>query len=481
MTEHVRQRHVLLRNRVPRAWSVSFPDPISPDGVRGDRARNMVAEVARGAARVRNDFDRVSIYQRPIFNATWDDNARRWVDLVRQGEEGFSFCPTEENREVVYRCTPFWYRVEYTDEGGLVFASVTDRPLAGYKLAPMFKNGSTYEYRPCFEMSLDEDGNPHSRAGMQATTSTPAELMDALRSYSSCARTEKMADWFCDYILMLVEFGTRNLQGIMRGVNMSYVGLYPIYEEPSVETGFYVENRESLAVGTELRMICENMEEVNETRVKVVSVSDEETEFGYRVTLNKSGLEDLFDLYEITFARFPCKTGSALTQITNASSGFYETDGRLPCVWRGKENPWGNISSLVCDVLFDFKNYTQMDVYTLADPQMLDGELNDHYTKIETREFYFQPNREWGYVEKFSYVGEDYRMIPAATQLTSVSLNCATHTQINPPSKNGGIRFLRVGGDYNIQVGVNAACFDLFGGEYLSKFGARMILEEAIG
>ena len=112
MTEHVKQKHLLAIDRMTRAWSVSFdPDSVSPDGTREDLAANMVANVAVGDQKVRNDFDRVSIFKRPIFNATWDSTKGCWVDLVAQGEAGFTFSPTQENREVVYRCQPFWYKL----------------------------------------------------------------------------------------------------------------------------------------------------------------------------------------------------------------------------------------------------------------------------------------------------------------------------------------------------------------------------------
>ena len=197
MTEHVKQKHLLAVDRTPRAWTVTFdPESVSPDGKRGDLARNMVANVAVGEEKVRNDFDSVPIFNRPIFNATWDSDLRCWVDLVERGEPGFTFTPTEENREVVYRCTPFWYKIGFEDGQGPTYVSVSDQPLEGYKLAPMFKNATTYEYRPCFELAIGSDKKPHSRAGLLPFDSDVYNLEIALRSYGSGAHTETMADWF---------------------------------------------------------------------------------------------------------------------------------------------------------------------------------------------------------------------------------------------------------------------------------------------
>ena len=256
MTEHVKQKHLLSINRRRHAWSVSFDlDSVSPDGVREDLARNMVANVAVGSGIVRNDFDRISIFQRPIFNATWDSATQRWVDFVAQGEPGFSFSPTEENREVLYRCQPFWYKIEFEGLYGPKFVSVTDTPQEGYKLAPMFKDGVTYEYRPCFEIGIGSDGKPHSRAGLRPYESMPAEFMNKVCTYDSAAHTETMADWFSDYLLLLVEFGTRNLQGIMQGVLKGELPVMVNVEEDYCEKGFYAESPSDFEVGKTYRIV----------------------------------------------------------------------------------------------------------------------------------------------------------------------------------------------------------------------------------
>ena len=124
MTEHVKQKHLLTIDRTLHAWTVTFDiNSISPDGTRQDLAKNMVAGVAVGNEVVRNDFDKVSIYQRPVFNATWDSKRSRWVDFVARGEPGFTFEPVEKNREVVYRCQPFWYKIGFEGivDFGLIF------------------------------------------------------------------------------------------------------------------------------------------------------------------------------------------------------------------------------------------------------------------------------------------------------------------------------------------------------------------------
>lgn len=482
MTDHVRQHRALTKSRVLRAWTVSFPDPIAPGGVRGDRARGMVANVSQLGERVRNDFDSVSIYQRPIFNATWDSATCRWVDLVRQGEEGFTFSPTEENREVVYRCTPFWYRVEYTEDAGLSYVSVTDKPLKGYKLAPMFKNGASYEYRPCFEMSYGADGKPHSRAGFDPVTGTPVALMGSMRALNKNARTENMADWFSDYILMLVEFGTRNLRGIMEGAHETGVDVDLNAGEYDLPWGLYVCDRDALEVGASVLMTYYDENDKERSIIlKILAIDTEETPIGYYVTVDWEGIETVSQNgYSVSVIYMPCKTGSVLPHLM-ASSGKVRANGQLPCAWRGKENPWGSVSSLICDLLFEAKGDSDIDVYRLSDPQKLDGTRNEHYEKLGTTNNFFPKSyMSWGYIKTFTCVGEDYIMIPGVAHQSSGTQYWASYVGIRPEHSKGGIRFLRMGGDYRSISNANAACYELVGGSNLSTFGARLIIEEGI-
>jgi len=276
MTEHVRQRKFFLPERVPHAWSVRFPqDGISPQGERCDLALGMVANVAAGDQAVRNDFDYISIFQRPIFNATWDAQTRTWRDFVARGEEGFTLSPTEENREVIYRCKPFWYRIDMSGAQAPSYVSVSDKPLRGYTLAPMFKNGTTYEYRPCFEMGIGEDGKPHSRAGLLPYTGTFVDIMPIARLYDPAAHTERMADWFSDYLLLLVEFATRSLQSVMCGVIRCTLNTtWQKVSSGTLAAGFYTTEPDKIGVGA-LAAINYSGKESGKYNVKILGVGEE--------------------------------------------------------------------------------------------------------------------------------------------------------------------------------------------------------------
>lgn len=200
------QHRLGLLDQYPDAYTVIFPDSTTPMGTRAGLARGMKTEIATAPQTwVENDFDNVPIFQRPIGNATWNGTEGKWRSFVPSTSPFFTLTPTEPCREVVYRCTPFWYRVSSVGSCGPHAVSVADRPLPGFRLAPIFQNGSDYVYRPVFQMSVGTDGLPHSRGGTAAMQGNPAELWATARRYDARARLEGAAEWFSDLLLQMVE------------------------------------------------------------------------------------------------------------------------------------------------------------------------------------------------------------------------------------------------------------------------------------
>lgn len=334
MSFPIKQQGILRASRRPRAWSVSF-SMAGKTGTREDAATGLVAGVSVDGTVVRNDFDRIPIFQRPIFNATWDRVSRQWIRLTPLGEAGFTWSPTEPYREVVYRCQPFWYKLDMEATYAPCRVSVTDRPLSGYTLAPMFKNGSDFVYRPCFELALGEDGLPHSRAGLMPLRTDGVALMEKARAYDSTARTESVKDWFSDVLLMLVEFARWDMYTLMSG----------------------------------------------------------------------------------NAATAPVETGGALRRVA-ATSGYAEKD--QPCVWRGKENPWRNVNSTLCDLMLrrvTSAGGNRLELCYLPDVALYDGTLNQHYRTLGDYISHSSGVTEiCGFAEKFGFI---YPSLPRTTGVAS--------------------------------------------------------------
>ncbi|MBQ9802330.1 MAG: hypothetical protein IJW51_04600 [Clostridia bacterium] len=483
MTEHVKQRHLCAAKHPVPAWSVRFdPTSVSPDGVRCDLAVNMVAQVSMNNEKVRNDFDNVSIFQRPVFNATWDAEKRRWVDLVARGEEGFTFRPTESHREVVYRCTPFWYKMELDEVTGPTYISVSPIPLKGYRLAPMFKNGKSYVYRPCFEYAIGEDNYAHSRAGLVPFEQIPSVLTDRALRYDDKAHIETTEDWFSDYLLLLVEFATRNLHGVMNGKTYRALTCYT-YATDSTDglAGFYTEAPEDYEVGLPMRLSYTDAEGAAQSLDLTLKAIGERTARGCYLDL---GIEDVKTLVannsDFGLAYTVLKTGSALPYITNASSGVWGKLKQSPCVWRGKENPWGNIGSCICNVVFNVKNETGLGVHVLQDLTKFSKGINSEYfLKYDYGKTYMPEGMTEGYIVGFHPFVEDHILIPSSFQSEYPEHYWATYTEQRAKSSTG-CNYLRVGGDFRTLSGVNHGTYQLLGTSDMRYVGGRLIVEEEL-
>ena len=395
------KQRVLMRESRGRAhvYTVLFPDPFTPIGIREDQARSLRVGIAYKDGKVRNDFDRIPIFQRPIFNATWSVKKRQWEDFVPYGASGFTWSPTEAMREVVYRCYPFWYQLDMSGEYGPYRVSVSDRPLEGFTLAPMFRTGKVPVHRPVFEMTIDENRIPHSRAGAMPYISNPDDLMDmAWRFDETAARLESVRDWFSDALLQLVEFARWDVGTVMPGNRSDTI----------TKTGEGI-------IGTE------------------ASLSDRGNGYG--------------------------------------------------CVWRGKENPWKNVNSYLCDLLGKKQvvddGSTRVMLYYLKDAFYYDGDLNEYYKEVGS-----YVSRDMGHVEvggwQLSSVGIMYPSKEIAKGIVAKAMACLACESNR---------------EYAIHVGVGGGCGNIllpstvpsspFHWEAVQRscdgyehFGGRLVLEE---
>ncbi len=335
-----------------KIYSVRFSGS-SPEGVREDDAVGMEAEVAVDGETVKNDFDRVPFFNRPICCCTWEPAAHRWKVNAYLGEPGFDWYGG--NGEVMYECSPFYYRADFSGEEAPSFVSVTGAPCQGYSLAPMFRNDTDKVYCPCFELSV-VDGKPSSRAGQIPLHGGVNLLMEAARKFDGSAHIGTMEIYFSETLLQWVEFATKDFQRVMGGATCLEEGAFTKVLEMPSQTELVVEGQgashsfapgQNIAIGSSL---------YGEERTASVKLAD--------VTLDENGDFHLFLSHAVEGVSVgdSCssrlyETGLAALAVTSASSGSYlsGTDGRHPCIWRGKENPWGNGLEGICNVLF--KNY----------------------------------------------------------------------------------------------------------------------------
>ncbi len=335
----------------PKKYSVRFPNG-GNEGVREDNAVGMVAEVAVGDAVVRNDFDAVSFYNRRICNGQWNEALGKWEIFAYLGDSEFKW--DSATYEVLYECTPF-YISDDTDIGNYV--SVCGVPCDGYSLAPMFKNGYDKVYLPCFETFFvqQSDGSykPRSAAHEVPTTVSFKGLCTRLNGYSEKAISEPIEVFYSELVLQLVEFATKDLGSVMKGVcELTYDNINDTVIARKDNYNFTVSANTAakLVVGQTFAICADTLQKtVTDSNVIIEGIAYNSAGTQATVTVSKTLSSDIAGKY-INSRLF--RTGVAALAVTNASSGSAtsNTSGKSPCIWRGKENPWGNGRNIISNV-----------------------------------------------------------------------------------------------------------------------------------
>jgi hypothetical protein len=385
-----------------KKYSVRFSGD-SSNGVREDDAIGMTAEVAVDDAIVTNDFDNVSFFDRPICCCTWDAIARKWIVNAYKGEPGFSWDGT--NGEVLYENKPFYYKATFDGSGAPSYVSVTGTPCEGYTLSPKFQNGNDKIYAPVFNLSAT-DGIAHSWADKYIDDGSLNSKMVYARAFDSKAHLERIEDIFSDCLLIWVEFAYKSGQMKMTGAcNLSYNSettvIYSVVSDTVFKVLTSVAN--SFKEGQTISIGSIKNGSDRTPRMKIISIALDEDET-YSVITLESSVANLAAGDFLSSRMY--KTGMAACYVTNASSGSHisNTNGYYPCIWRGKENPWANGYSLLCNILTKrYGSGTAEDPYTyklwyLSDPtKYSNGAITSDY--IEGN---FELSQSDGYVKTLS-------------------------------------------------------------------------------
>lgn len=313
----------------------------NPQGTRVEDAVGMVANVAVDDQIVVNDFDSVPFFNRRICCGTHDVNGNFIVNAYRD-EPGFAWDGT--NGEVYYEETPFYWAGDMNN-----YVSVSAVPLDGYTLSPRFKNGTDKEYSPVF-WAATVAGKPTSRAGVFADYGSVNSHMASAKLYHARAHTETMAARMSDYILQLVEFATKDVQNIMMGAaNMAYdaaakaiiaeTGVNRIVINNASAQKFVIGQTISIGTSRDTDAAAKNRVITNIAAYDAGNMAITFDGAPVNIAINNA------------VASRPWKNGA--TNIIKASSGSIvsNSDGRYPCIWRGKVSPWAETYSAICDML----------------------------------------------------------------------------------------------------------------------------------
>ena len=358
-----------IDNSKIKKYGVKFSGS-NPKGVRTFDAVGMVANVGVDDQVVVNDFDNVSFYKRPVCCGTFDTNGNFIVNAY-EDEPGFT--RDGSNGDVYYECTPFYWNGSF--EEPVVSASKFE----GSMLAPMFKNADDKVYLPCYWASLDSTGKYRSVSGVYPNWSSLNTHMANCRKTNANAHTETIKAHMSEYVLQLVEFATKDLQTVMMG-NCNCV-----YENANYVTSLattsqtYVIMAKDKAIGYVVgqTIIPSGSWSSTRTITKIVDYDSNNS------AIHFEGQEPLSVEAGVKISAIFCRTG--LTDNVKASSGsnVSNTDGKHQCKWRGKEAPWADGFSGLCDILRQIEDDGKHYPYLLLDPKKYNnGTLTSDYVKL---------------------------------------------------------------------------------------------------
>ena len=444
-----------LQQSAIKKYSVSFSGSLSA-GTRLDDAVGMRADVQIGtdASGVVNDFDNVSFFNRPICCCSWDTESRKWRVNAYEGEPGFT--RDGSNGEVMYECTPFWYKADFEGEGAPRYISVTGTPCEGYTLAPMFKNGYDKVYCSSYWMSV-VDGKATSRNGVYGTYGSLNSLMSNARTLDEKAHLETIEMLFSDYLLMLVEFATKDFQTVMLGASgMRYdsndVITNIIYSDKLDVSNLTLNgvNKSMYAEGQTISVGSTKNSENHVANCKVLHVNGDESVCVLTVDTTDSKIA----VGDYVSSR-PWINGA--TDFITASSGTMANTGRYPCIWRGKVDPWGDAFSNICNLLIKrYGNGTDDSPYSyrlqyLPEPwKYTNGAITSDYIEAN-----FDLATDNGYAKTLS-ADSRYPHLIGTTAIGASSTNYAAAYYYAP---NGDIRTVRSGGLLTFGRRCSPVCF----------------------
>lgn len=419
-----------------------YKNSSDPSGERLGDAVGLTANAGVGSSIVKNDFDDIYPWgYRRVCNLSIDGKV-----LAYEGDP--TFRRDGSNGDVMVETPKFYQKYVETDE--YIEYWIADYFAPGFRLSPRFrkKDGTILEndYIGAYKAGL-VDNKLVSYSGVFP------KVEAGRNSFRNWAKA-KGDGWGitdiayrCDIenYLFYIEFATRNSQAIMQGLT-TFAWDYTT-TEATENSNTLTLNSNNICVGFTLRINNTDRRVISvDSSAKTVVVDGEPFTIASGVTISARGWI------------------SGETDKVKASSGsmLSNTDGKNCCVYRGEENPWGNIWEWVdgCNIK-DWQAYVHWIPSEYADDKFIEPYTQLGYMNSKTDGFVM----EMGYDENTPYA-----QLPTRTGGSSSTYFADNYYQ------SGGNKAPRVGatlysGSY---AGLSSwFCSDGFGSSYRT-LGARL-------
>lgn len=352
-------------------------------------AVGLTAAVGTDTATAVNDFDGIAPWStRRRCCGYWDD-AGQFVINAYEGEPGYT---TDGSNGEVWVESSLWYYQHTVSEDGVEEIIISTYQYPGFSPAPIFlsRGGQAQPYLKAYTAAYPMatvDGKPTSRSGVFPGSYSLNAAMTEARTAGENYCTTTAGEWYSDWLLMVVEFATRNLQAIMVGATqlpwatthtalVAETGANRIIISASNASGYVV--GQTIGIGTTQggNQVCSNR--------RITSI--ETVEGGTAINFDGDPVDIAVGnmVYSLAWITGTCDG-------VQSSSGSYtsNTSGKYQCIYRGKEKPYGDCFEWCCDVLFQRHGAgTAEDPYTytthyLPDPTKYSGgAITEDYVQL---------------------------------------------------------------------------------------------------
>lgn len=336
-----------------------------------------------------NDFDSIAPWStRRRCCGYWDDSGQ-FVINAYEGEPGYT---TDGSNGEVWVEQSLWYYQHTVSEDGVEEITISTYQYPGFSPAPIFlsQGGQAQPYLKAYTAAYPMatvDGKPTSRSGVFPGTYSLNSAMTAARTAGESYCTTTVGEWYSDWLLMVVEFATRNLQSIMVGATQ--LPWYTTHTALEAETGvnriiISAANASGYVVGQTIGIgTTQGGDQVCSNR-RITSI--ETVEGGAAINFNGAPVDIAVGnmIYSLAWI-----TGICDGVQSSSGSPTSNTSGKYQCIYRGKEKPYGDCFEWCCDVLFQRRGAgSSEDPYTytahyLPDPtKYSNGSITEDYVQL---------------------------------------------------------------------------------------------------
>ena len=257
-------------------------------------------------------------------------------------------------------------------------------PMPGFRAPRKFRNsdGSLKQrcYLPAFPGSIGSDGKLHSIAGVVSTgNKTISQFLAAARLWGETYSINTSADFEVLAYLMIVAYGTRNVQAKTRGVSNLYTTNIAVAGALTSEAAVIVA-KDALEVGNVISIGTGSEDEsIAKRRIVTAVEAIDDDSANVKVSFDGDAVTTTTD-HKIW--RIMQSTGTANSVLSTCGSPVSNSDGKHSFVFYGVENPlYGNQWRFECDWKIvdgvpyicndtnynwsSVENYTKLDSLTL--------------------------------------------------------------------------------------------------------------------